>query len=86
VEKVTHGIDEHSPRLTPPIRLQQGFRMPCQIKTVDILLLTHALKPARETLGIAELAAGTDFVATCNRIPSGIGPLDGGVISHEFTL
>src|ERR1700719_1842359 len=50
------------------------------LESVPVILLSHGLKTARETFGIAELTSRTYLRAPRYRVPSRIGPFDMRVI------
>ncbi len=78
VKEIAHGIDEDDARSLPAQRLIERFGMESQAETISILIETHRLEPQRHAFGVAMRAAGTDLIATGERIPGGFSPLDTG--------
>src|SRR5881409_2530433 len=69
VEQIAHRVDEDHPRFAPTKRLSELLGNKPQIKTVLEWMLLHPTKPLSKPLGVAVLAARTDFRATANGIP-----------------
>ena len=57
--------------------------MQTQTKAVPVPWVAHGRKAKREAFRVAILAARTDLRAPCDRIPGGIRPFDGGVVTHK---
>ena len=83
VKQVAHAVDENAPGLTPLQRQLQQVLMQTQTKAVPVTSVAHGRKAQSEALRVAILAARTDLRATGDRIPGGIRPLDGRVVSHK---
>jgi hypothetical protein len=76
VKEITHGIHEHESRRPPASRQIEQIILQSNGESVGVTSLTHGLEAQRESLGVAELAAGADLRAACDGIPGCIGPLD----------
>ena len=59
--------------------------MQTQTKAVPVPWVAHGRKAKREAFRVAILAARTDLRAPCDRIPGGIRPFDGGVVTHKLS-
>ena len=76
MEEITHRIDKDGARLLPAQRNHQRILMKSKFETIGVIRLAHQFQPAREPLSIAVLAARADLVATGERVPGRLGPLD----------
>ncbi len=83
MEEVAHRVDEDQPWRAPLARLIDQLGMDCQFESVAILGDGHGLQPLRHPFGVAELAAGTDEVATGDGVPSGLSPFYVGGYSDD---
>ena len=82
LEQIAHAVDKYLALTRPCERLRQFLGHQAQIEPLPIRMARHAPKALGEGLGIAMLAAGADFRASAQRVPSRIRPLDFGVIAH----
>ena len=83
VKEVAHGVDEHHLRLLPSERQSKHAGMEGDLEPAAIIRLAHSLETEGHALGVAVLAAGACFCAPRDRVPRGLGPLDGGVHAHS---
>jgi len=85
VEEVAHRVHEDHLGLTPGERLVQDPLMNRQPEPVRIVRLAHRLEPASHPLRIAIPTPRAHLGAPGQRVPGGLGPLDGGIDGHFVT-
>src|SRR4249919_757181 len=85
VEKVAHGVHEDHSRSLPFLRLIKSLRPDTQIEPLLVRMTRNASPSLRESLCIAGGAARRDLVATGNRVPSRLSPLDTRFICHALS-
>src|SRR5436190_7225555 len=80
VEQVTDGVDEHAPRFPPLRRHRQPLRV--QLHRAK----ERPTELSRDPFGVAVVATERDAIATRDRIPRRIGPLDCALRAHSFAF
>ena len=83
VEEVAHAVDEDGLRLFPGHGQFEGVLVQGQLEGIPVVGGAHGLQPFRHAFGIAVLAAGADLGASGEWVPSGFGPLYGGLGGHS---
>jgi hypothetical protein len=76
VKKIAHRVNEDHAWRLPSAGLIQFLGNEPKIKSLFIGVTRDTPETFSKRLGVAVLAAWTDFCAAANRIPSCIGPLD----------
>ena len=76
LKQIAHRVDKDQLGRSPGEWLGQLLGNNSKIETLLVWMSFHAAKPLSESLGIAMLAARTDFRAATDGIPGGIGPFD----------
>jgi hypothetical protein len=82
VEQVRHAVDEDAPRALPAERLLKPPRPKGQVKARLKRVTRRAAPALGKPLSVAVIAPGADLRAAGDRVPSGIGPLDGALVTH----
>lgn len=82
MEQVAHAVYEDGLRLFPGQRQLESVFMQCQLERILVVPRAHRLQALRHAFGVAVLAAGADLGAAGQGVPSGLGPLYGGLGGH----
>lgn len=86
VEKVRHRVDKHSARLAPLARQRQPLWPELQVEALLVGVAGDTSPAFGEDMGIASIAARTDFGAARYRIPRGLGPRNCSLVGHGLSL
>jgi hypothetical protein len=82
VEEIAHTVDEDHSWLFPAKGQLNLIGMKRDTESIAISWITHCMEAGSKPLGVAMLAARTDFRATGNGVPRSISPLDSRFFSH----
>jgi hypothetical protein len=84
MEEVAHRVYEYDPWLLPFFGKIDEIGMERESEAVSIAIGTHGMKPGRHPLGVAMLAALTDFCTASDGVPGHLRPFNTRVRSHGF--
>jgi hypothetical protein len=82
VKELAHGIDKGEPRLRPCKRLNEPLGAQGEIEAAFERMAGHAAEAFRKPLDISVISTRANLRAAGDRVPCGIGPLDGALLGH----